>query len=67
MVGYRKSLTAFSLILQTIAVWLYPAIFAAGFLKSITVCDHTDVYVPSPVLARHVLIIATDGLMLASG
>ena len=28
---------------------------------------HTQVNVPSPVLARHVLIMATDGLILTSG
>ena len=67
MVRSRKSLTAFSLILQTIAVWLYPPLFAAGFLERVTVCDHTQVNVPSPVIARHVLIMATDGLILTSG
>ena len=66
MVRYRKSLTAFSLILQTIAVWLYPPLFSEDFGR-VTVCDHTQVNVPSPVLARHVLIMATDGLILTSG
>jgi hypothetical protein len=35
----KSVLTAFRLILQTIAVWIYPAFLAAGLLECITMGD----------------------------
>jgi hypothetical protein len=44
----KSVLTAFRLILQTIAVWIYPALLTAGLLERITMADHAEVDVPSP-------------------
>jgi hypothetical protein len=63
----KSVLTAFRLILQTIAVWIYPAFLAAGLLECITMGDHAEVDVPSPIFAGQVLVMATDGFTLASG
>jgi hypothetical protein len=64
---FRKRLTAFSLILQTIAVWVCPTFFVTSFLKRVTVGDHTLVKVLSAIIGRYVFVIATDGLILAGG
>jgi hypothetical protein len=64
---HRKRLTAFSLILQTIAVWVRPTLFVARVPKRVTVCDHALVNVLSPIIGRYVFVITTDGFILTGG
>ena len=63
----EQQLTAFGFIFQAIAIRLYPAIFATDLLKRVPMCDHAQMDVPPPILARNVLMKATGGLVATSG
>ena len=65
--NWEQQLTAFGFVFQAIAIRLYPAIFATGFLERVLMCDHAQIDVPPPILTRNVLVKATGGLVATSG